>query len=107
VEEVFNTRFIANEAEALVDEQASNCSRRHTVTSDVPCPASCGRRPRASGGRRARIGWPGVWCVPYAPWPISPGVSEAADAGYGGSSLSGPMATRPHEGFHPLTALTI
>jgi hypothetical protein len=35
VEEVLHTRFVPDEAEALVDEQTCDCAGRHTVTSDA------------------------------------------------------------------------
>jgi hypothetical protein len=72
MEEMFNARLISNEAEALVDEQASDGSRRHTVTSDVPLAASGGGRPRAAVGSSCEDGWPEVWRVPYALQPSPP-----------------------------------
>ena len=80
MEEVFNARLIANEAKTLVDEKASNSSRRHTVTSDVPPVASCDGRPRVAVGSTCEDGWPEDWRVPYALQSILPACPSSMQA---------------------------
>ena len=96
VEEVFNARLIANEAEAFVDEQASNGSRRHTVTSDIlPLASTTRKGPARLWAARHEDGCPGESARPVRALTIAPGLSEAAGAGDGNTPLSGPRrATR-------------
>jgi len=102
VEEMFNARFISNEAEALVDEQARNGSRRHTVTSDVPHVVSNDWRPRAAVGSSCEDGWPEDWRVPYALQTILPTCPRQEAQAAVALQWTASLPTRPRGAVAPL-----
>src|SRR5918993_1848001 len=104
MEEVFNARLIADEAKALVDEKASDCSRRHTVTSDVP-PGRIERREAPHGCGQHLRGWLAGRLVRPVRTPVDSSGVSGQHAGYGGTSHNGPHGDPPARSDPPLSCL--